>query len=303
VNSIKVRWANCLLTITILLAFTSFEATSGLASYSVYQLAQASTFRQYMNQGYTQVSQRNYRRALQFFQQALAVSPSSGSAARAIANMQTYIKRGARSRISFAVGRPGRVRSAATRGTCFQNQKPPIPLVPLDEEAQRTTAEYPTFYIYIPQITPEARKMEFVLRDDVNITPLYRESFQPVQQAGIITVRLPANRPLQTGKVYTWGFSIICDTRKRDEDLYVEGRIERTQDENLAVQLQTTSRILDRAVLYTTAGLWEDAITTVATLRRQRPNDPEVNQYWQDLLESIAPPEVVNKPFLPCCTP
>ncbi|BAZ16726.1 hypothetical protein NIES4071_86040 [Calothrix sp. NIES-4071] len=261
-----------------------------------------------MQQGYAQTSRRNYRAALQFFQQALSLSPGSGSAARAIANVQGYIQRGARRSIGFVAGRPGRTRSAATRGTCFQSQKPPTPLMPQDKEAQLTTSEYPTFYIYIPPITTKAQTMEFVLRDDSNITPLYRESFQPVQQAGIITVRLPANRPpLQLGKVYTWGFSMICDTRKRDEDIYIEGRIRRVQDEDLDAQLQTTSQILDRAVLYTTAGFWENALTSIVTLRRQRPKDPEVEQYWQDLLQSISQPttdpEIANKPFLPCCTP
>lgn len=297
-------WTSCLLAVTVSFPFAHAQATSLYQQYSVYNLAQAGNFNQLMRQGYAQAGQRNYRRALQFFRQALSARPGNRFATAAIANMQSYIQRGARRSIGFTAGRPGRVRAGGTRGTCFQNQKAPIPLVPSDQEAQLTTAEYPTFYIYIPQITTEARTMEFVLRDNTNITPLYRESFHPVQQAGIISIRLPTRIPLQIGQIYTWGFSMICDPRKRDEDIYIEGRIERLQDENLDTQLQTTSKILDRAVLYTTAGFWENAFTDIAILRRQRPNDPEVQQYWQDLLQSIeAPPETYNKPFLPCCTP
>ena len=298
-NFITIRfWTSCLLAVAVSYPLAYVQAASLEKEYSGY-IAQTNPFDQLMRQGYAQAGQRNYRGALQFFQQAMRARPNDRFATAAIANMKSYIQRGDRGSIGFTAGRPGRVRSAATRGTCFQNQKPPIPIVPSDREAQLTTSEYPTFYIYIPPITAKAQKMEFVLRDDSNIT-LYKKSFQPVQ-AGIVTVRLPTI-PLQVGKLYTWGFSMICDTRKRDEDIYIEGRVERTRDENLEAQLRNTSKILDRAVLYTTAGIWENALTSVATLRRQRPNDREVQRYWQDLLQSIKAAELANQPFLPCCT-
>lgn len=300
-NFITIRfWTSCLLAVAVSYPLASVQAASLEKEYSGY-IARTSVFDQLMRQGYALAGQRNYRRALQFFQQALSARPNDRFATVAIANMKSYIQRGAIA-IGFTAGRPGRVRSAATRGSCFQNQKPLIAIVPSDTEAQLTTSKYPTFYIYIPP-TAKAQKMEFVLRDDSNITPLYRESFQPVQ-AGIITVRLPTNRPpLQLGKVYTWGFSMICDTRERDEDLYIQSRIKRTQDENLEAQLRATNNIYDRAVIYTTAGIWENALTSVATLRRQRPNDPKAQRYWQDLLQSINVPELAKQPFLPCCTP
>ena len=303
-NSLNTRfWTSCLLAVAVSFPIAHVQATS-VEQQSVYNLAQASNFDSLMRQGYALAGQRQYRKALQFFQQALSVRPGNRFATGAIVNMRNNIQRGTSRRIGIVVGRPGRVRTAATRGTCFKNQKPPIALAPQGRNVQLTTSEHPTFYIYIPEITAKAQSMEFVLRDDSKIQPKYKQSFPPVQQAGIVTVRLPTNLPpLQVGKVYTWGFSMICDARKRDEDIYIEGRIERLQDENLNAQLQNTSRILDRAVIYATAGLWENAITSIATLRRQRPNDPEVNQYWQDLLQPLEAPEVINKPFLPCCTP
>lgn len=301
-------WAKYLLAIALLFPLVSPQASQGLTAGS-YQLAQRrSTYDLLMIQGYAAHSQRNYRKALKLFQQALAARPRDKYAIRAIANIKGYIARGSRKRIGIA-GKPSRVASAATRGDCFQNQKPIIPLLPPGREAVLTTKEYPTFYFYIPQITRETQAMEFVLRDDDSITPLYRASFKPVRQSGIISVRIPANRqPLQIDKQYTWGFSLVCNRRKRDEDLYTEGKIERVQNENLNAQLQQTQRTLDRAVLYTIGGLWENAFSTVASLRSERPNDPEVKKYWVDLLESlkelgaVGVTDAVNKPFLPCCT-
>lgn len=320
-------WVNNLLVIALLLPLTSQKASQGLTTDDVYQLAQgASAYTRLMQQGYAATRQRNYQRALQFFQQAHGISPGSGSANRAIANVRGYAARGSRKRIGIA-GKPGRVGSAATRGNCFQNQKPAIPLLPPGSEAVLTTQEYPTFYFYIPQITPETQVMEFVLRDDLrddenvtpeNIRPLYRQTFSPVSQSGIISVRIPSNgQPLQLGKQYTWGFSLVCDRQKRDEDLYTEGKIERIEDEDLAFQLKQTQRTLDQAVLYTVGGIWEDALSTVASLRSQHPNDPEVKKYWDDLLKSLSElrkepqsqklgevnvSDAVDMPFLPCCS-
>ncbi|MBD2212726.1 DUF928 domain-containing protein [Nostoc linckia FACHB-104] len=286
-----------------------------------------------MQQGYAATSRRNYRQAKEFFERAQKISPGSRSAPQAITNVTGYINRGQRKRIGI-FGKPRKVGSAATRGNCFQNQKPAIPLLPPGEEAVLTTEEYPTFYFYIPQITTETQAMEFVLRDDFRddqsitpetIRPLYRQAFRPVNQPGIISIRIPSNSaPLQIGKRYTWGFSLVCTERKRDEDLYIEGKIERFEDEDLAAQLQQTQRTLDRAVLYTMGGIWENAISTLASLRFQRPNDPEVKKYWDDLLESLSEMrkesqklqqleesqelgdfdllDAANQSFLPCCS-
>lgn len=129
------------------------------------------------------------RQALKFFQEAHGISPRSGSANRAIANVTGYIARGSRKRIGIA-GKPGRVGSAATRGNCFQNQKPAIPLLAPGLQAVLTTEEYPTFYFYIPQITPETQAMEFVLRDDLrddeNITP---ENIRPFKLYNILACK------------------------------------------------------------------------------------------------------------------
>lgn len=296
--------ASYLLAFIVFLPIVPINTTFVLARDSVYQLAQSnSNFKQLMQQGYAATKRRNYRQALQFFQQAKQLRNGDRFANSAINNVTGYIQRGRRSVIGFVPGKPGRVAAAATRGVCFQDAQLPIPLTPSDKEAQTTTAEYPTFYFYIPEAKAKVQAIEFVLRDDENIQPLYRETFKPVTQAGIVSISLPTNKPsLKTGKEYTWGFSVICDIRSRDEDLYTEGKIERSLDENLAVQLREATNPLDRAILYATAGFWEDALTIVVNLRRQRPNDREIEQYYQDLLKSVGiKEEVINKPFLPCC--
>ncbi|WP_375479182.1 DUF928 domain-containing protein [uncultured Nostoc sp.] len=298
-------WASYLLAALAFLPFEPVSITQVLAIESVSQLAQAkSAYTQYMQLGYNETKRRNYRKALLNFQQAERLRPGDRYATVAIRNVTGYIQRGSsRNRIAFVPGRPGRVRSAGTRGSCFETGQYLIPLTPTDKEAQRTTAERPTFFFYVPQTSTTVQALEFVLRDGDNIDPLYKGTFKPVGQNGIVSVNVPVDQPsLQIGKEYNWTFSMICDPNNRDKDSYVEGTIVRSQDENLSLQLNQPNTDLDRAVLFATAGFWEDALRTLANLRRQRPNDPEVEKYWEDLLNSVDIKDVVNKPLLPCCT-
>ncbi|MDZ8185590.1 MAG: DUF928 domain-containing protein [Nostoc sp. ChiSLP02] len=297
-------WVIWLFATLAFLPLEPFTRTQVLASESVYQLAQArAAYTQYMRLGYSETKRRNYRKALGYFRQAERLRPGDKYATTAIRNVTGYIQRGNnRNRIAFVPGIPGRVRSAGTRGSCFETGQSIIPLIPTDKEAQLTTAEHPTFYFYIPQTSTKVEALEFVLQDDESIDPLYKQTFKPVGQNGIVRVTVPADKSsLQIGKEYSWTFSMICDLRNRDKDSYIEGKIVRSQDENLALELKQTNTDLERAVLYATAGFWEDSLRTIANLRSQRPNDPEVQKYWEDLLNSVDIKEVVNKPLLPCC--
>ncbi len=298
--------AGSVLAALVFLPIGTVNITEVSATDGVYQLAQRNNaYSQYMQLGYSETRRRNYRKALSYFQQAAQIRPGDKYATAAIRNVTGYIQRRRNNRIAFVPGRPGRVRSAATRGSCLQAAQAPIPIIPTDKEVQLTTTEHPTFFFYVPQTSAQVKALEFVLQeDDESVEPLYKGIFTPAQQTGILSITLPANQPpLTIGKEYTWGFSMVCDAQNRDQDVYIEGKIQRTEDENLAVQLGQTTTDLDRAVLFATAGFWEDALRTIATLRRQRPNDPEVKTYWDELLKSVEiQPEVINKPLLPCCT-
>jgi tetratricopeptide (TPR) repeat protein len=291
----------CLLASFVSLPLDFVSQTKVLAVPQVIQVAQAnSDYNQYMRLGYTETRRRNYTQALKYFQQALQLRPNNKYATAAIRNVNSYIQRRSTSRISFVPGRPGRLRMAASRGNCSLNGKAAVPLIATSKEAQLTTAKHPTFFFSIPETAKKVQGLEFVLRDDESIKPLYKETFKPVEQAGIVSITIPANRySLKTGKEYTWAFSMICDARSRDQDLYLEGKIELLEDENLSEQIQQTNEPLEQAIIYTTAGFWENALSILANLRRQRPNDPEVEKYWTDLLNSVELEEEANQPLLP----
>jgi tetratricopeptide (TPR) repeat protein len=314
----QIFWLKYLSLVLLFTPLLSVNNTQVFAAKTTYIAQSKSSYDQNMQQGYAATSQRNYRRALQFFQQALQSRPGDSYATAAINNVQNYIRRG-ENVITFNVGQPGRRLLGATRGGC-QNVQRAIPLTPSDLEAQTTTSKYPTFFFYIPQIS--GVMLEFTLRDDTSVDPLYKQTFKPTGQAGIVSITIPNKSnipPLETGKEYTWGLSIVCDARARDKDLFIKGQIKRFEaDQNLTLQLQKASP-RERAILYATAGFWEDTIKIMAELRRQRPNDSEIKTDWESILKSVelVKPEkpgkekeakeleqkIIKAPLLLCCTP
>ncbi|MBW4510880.1 MAG: DUF928 domain-containing protein [Scytonematopsis contorta HA4267-MV1] len=272
---------------------------------SAYLVAQSgSSFDEYMHLGYSETKKRNYRKALEYFQQAEKLKPRDSFATAAIRNVQGYIDRG-RSTLAFYVGSPDRRRAAATRGMCNLKENENLTaLVPTEKEKDNpeivTTAEYPSFFFYVPKIA-RAEKLRFILQDIQAKKDLYKVELQPNSNPGIIKISIPENtsESLSDGKKYSWTLSVICDNSKLDDSSFITGFIKRVQpDQNLTNQLQSASA-QERTTLYATTGYWEDTLRTLANLRLQRPSDTKLKEDWEDFLESVdLAPEAIKAPLL-----
>lgn len=298
------------LSIVLLLAFSPVNSTS-VAATSVSEeiensellIAQnASSFDRLMRQGYAAAGRRNYTRARSYFQQALGYRPGNRYATRAIANMNRYLSRRNRSRIAYARRRTGRRVAGGTRGGCFKSEQAResiIPLIPSDADGVTTTSQYPSLLFYVPQI-PEAKSLELIVQDN-NFNKLHTIALSPNQQSGIIRANLTSQtgKPLALNKEYNWVFSVVCDDNSRDTDWALRGKVRRIQpDENLNLDLETAAP-QEQVGIYVENNLWENALRTVADLRRQNPNDAEIKQYWQELLKSVDFQEqVIQAPLL-----
>jgi hypothetical protein len=58
-------------------------------------------------------------------------------------------------------------------------------------------------------------------------------------------------------------------------------------DPTLAQRIQQATP-KDRVALYANAGLWYETVATLVELRRARPNDNELAQAWNKLLNSVG---------------
>jgi hypothetical protein len=293
----KLRFlTGCLLTALVYLPPDFLNPTKVLAADQVVVKAQNSgQYTQYMSRGYELTRRRNYRQALSYFQQALQIRPGDRYATTAIRNVTGYIQR--RQKIVFVPGRPDRTRSAAGRSTGRFNS---LALTATNLEAQLTTSEHPTLWFYIDKDARTAKELKFVLREGngQRTKPLYERTLTPVRQEGIVSVTVPVDKAsLTIGKKYTWTFDIVyLDGPNRK----LKGEINRVPNEDIGNQIQQATQPLDRAVIYATAGIWENALSIVADLRCQRPNDTDVQEYWKDLLQSVNLEGLATQPILSC---
>jgi Domain of Unknown Function (DUF928) len=205
----------------------------------------------------------------------------------------------------------GRRRGAAIRsGTCQAMNPPLTALIPLYQTAgssflvSTTTAEYPTLWFYLPYaITPD-RPAE-LRREDPDPTDQNYVQQQTVLRltdapAGVIGIRLPVTEaPLQVDRVYNWTFVVLCDRQDTSTNQFVSGSIVRlTAQSNLMQQIRQTKQ---KSRFYTQAGFWEDAITTLADLKRRSPNDSQLTDEWTALLKTVDLEAIATKPVIKCC--
>jgi len=260
-------------------------------------------YNQSMREGYKKTAVRNFRVALSLFKQAEQLRPGDRYAQNAVRNVQAYIDRG-KLFISFVPTKPIKLRQGAVRTSKCLN-----PVTSLDKKnhqsgltaltamsdtdnSQLTTSNHPTFFFYIPKTAEPIQSLEFVLKNEAD-EPLYTKNFKTPPQGGIFSIKVPDNHSLQPKQKYTWILSANCLNSGSQKDFALTGGIKLVKNE-LSDAIQQTSDPIEQVMLYAASGIWENAITTLADLRRQKPNDPTVQNYWEQLLTSVPHLEKAN---------
>ncbi len=202
------------------------------------------------------------------------------------------------------IGAPVDTQGGGTRGsasTCPLTGKPLKALVP-SSHFGTTVAAYPTFLAYMPALLPHASPLpvEFVL-EDKNGSEVYKSTFKTSGKSGIVAISLPAQAglsPLEIGQDYTWSLSIICQPDDRSRDISVQGLVRRVAlNPTLSTQLRQASP-QQQVELYAEARLWQDALATLAQLRRDNPTDSTVAADWAKLLKSADLEDITQESLL-----
>jgi Domain of Unknown Function (DUF928) len=202
---------------------------------------------------------------------------------------------------------PGRRRGGARRGDCPATSTQLTALVPETSVSTQalpetyvegsTTAEYPTFWFYVPYSISADLTAEFILQDDTNKN-IYRIASGDFPAAevspGIIGISLPSTiAPLEIEKVYKWYFKLNCD---RETPMFVQGGIERIAlNSNLAKQLANATP-QEQANIYIKNNLWYDAVNILAKLYRANPTDNNIKSAWINLLRAIGLEDIAVNP-------
>ncbi|WP_375510707.1 DUF928 domain-containing protein [uncultured Nostoc sp.] len=200
----------------------------------------------------------------------------------------------------------GRRKGGTSRDGCTALNMPITALVPGEEIAEEsksfltfTISEYPTFWVYVPELPKNAVLGEFILQDE-NDKNIYKTSISLPQKASILGINLPHNSHsvLKINKNYQWYFKVFCgNPQQMSEYFYVKAWIQRLPlNSDLESQLKRTQS--KEYATYALNQIWQDALTNLATLRRSNPNSHLFTEDWTLLLKNIGLAELATAPIL-----
>ncbi len=185
----------------------------------------------------------------------------------------------------------------ATRGnSCVPNHKKPISLIP-KERLGLTFSANPTFYWHIPSSPAKTAKFLILTGDDVDV--VYEATIPLSAKSGIISYVLPKNAPsLEIGKRYHWFLTLDCNPSNPSVNPITEGWTERISPDAALLKQIEKADLKTRASLYADSGIWHEAVTTLATLRRTNPQDSGAIANWNELLKSVGLSAIATEPLV-----
>jgi hypothetical protein len=193
-------------------------------------------------------------------------------------------------------GRPRKREGGGSRGECLVKNKPPLTALIPTTNLGLTVVESPTFWFYVPYtLTPE-HFVEFVLKDGNNY--VYKTKFSGREiPPGVVSLRLPSTVSLEARKNYDWYFLIYCDSQNKNKFVSVNGLVRRVERPNLKNQLQWAIP-QERLIVYASQGIWYDALNEIAERRRTSPEDDNLKNDWESLLQSVGLKKLALEPIV-----
>ena len=192
----------------------------------------------------------------------------------------------------------GRARGGASRGECPSVTQPLTAIVPTTNGSVGglTWSDHPTFWFYVPYALTADRPAEFVLLDEHN-KYVYQTTLMSTKNtnAGIIGVTLPDTVTISPGTSYQWVFMVNCEI---DNPIFTRGSIQRPPLDAALAQQIAQAEPLEKVRIYAANGIWFDALTVLATLKAEHPDDQAIATAWKSLLQSVDLTDVADQPFV-----
>ena len=162
-----------------------------------------------------------------------------------------------------------------------------------------TIAAHPIFWFYRPHSAEQIDYLEFALAEVETTQTIYRTKVNLQERSGIMGIALPQEQQyaLKPNNDYSWSLQIYCSQQDDKPDLVFEGWLRRLpitpslEKDLAAFPAEHYSVYLENNILY-------DALTNLAQLRQNKPNDPEIIQAWNQLLIDLGRKELISQPIL-----
>jgi len=142
-------------------------------------------------------------------------------------------------------------------------------------------ADEPTILLHVPEKTSAIRSISFSLLDKSHRKRFYKESFElPESEGGMVSLRIPLSvrKELKNSEFYQWYIEFDCaNSESEDNDIYLNGWIYLVQS---TLERKNLVNRFDKRI-------WYDVATKVFKMLLSKPEDEQVRNLWQGILENI----------------
>ncbi len=208
-------------------------------------------------------------------------------------------------------GRPGgRRRGGGSRGECLANNVPLSAIAYADSQTvselgierteetvgMLTTKARPVLWFYLPSELSNDTETAFVLKDAQEQVLYQGQLLGETDEDGIIGVPLAAD--LEIDATYHWFLTLDCGD---GEQTMVDGWIARKR---VSAELKKRFEPVgdrNRAALYANYGFLQDALTELARLKLEQPEDEATDQDWVNFLNALDLSDLAAARPLDCC--
>jgi hypothetical protein len=193
---------------------------------------------------------------------------------------------------------PYRGEPVSTQGMGSRGGQADIPLtltllIPTDHTG-RTISGHPTFFWNLSEKVNVP--MEFTLVEPGVTQPIFVQRIaQP--KVGINQVEMPKDlAELAQGKKYRWSVSLVRNDKRRSDDVYVQGWVERVAaTPELKDKLAKATSDHQRAEIYAEKGVWYDSFAAISRAYQQNPTDKSISDERLSLLEQVGQKAVAKE--------
>ena len=166
-----------------------------------------------------------------------------------------------------------------------------------------TFDDYPYFFWYFPGVE-YAQGIDFMLfkqtvqeeTGELEPARVYRQKLN-LDKSGIIAFPLPADKsqPLEEGEEYVWRIRIRC-TGRTAMNLSYSIKRQSTDNPQLIAKLEAAP-VDQHPLIFAESGVWFDALKMIALQLEQAPENPVLQEDWNDVLREIEFDDLIGEPI------
>jgi hypothetical protein len=184
----------------------------------------------------------------------------------------------------------GRV-AGGTRG--IFDEYPSLLCVIAPDHTAMTLRDQPHLFWFLRDLT--SYQIELTVIEDQAIYPVLEARIRSPERPGFQDIRLADyGIYLQQDIVYKWFVAIVPDQERRSKDILAWGAVRYIEISNELKRRLLKFDKLILASLYATAGIWYDAFSEISALIAISPNDLELRENRNTLLEQIGFSEIAK---------